>query len=157
MEGLDELPMSGMNDHERPAAATGYFSRRPSPIRIVLAVLATGGIMVAAYLVAALVLAAIIGAVPNMALTGWFPWTIAIVQAVPLYVGAWLAGAIGTRIAASAPMGPGWIRVATVMALPVLITIALSATSSRQAWFATAIAIVVVAAGAFLGAIRRAA
>lgn len=147
--------MTGTNGSERADMTTDYFSRRASAGRVALAVLATGGLMAAAYLVAALVLAVLIATVPTVTLTGWFPWTVAIVQAIPLYIGAWLAGAFGTRILASAPMRPGAVRVATVMALPLAITIALSAVSPRQAWFATAVAIVVVAVGALLGALRR--
>lgn len=147
--------MSGTNDNGRTDMTTGYFSRRTSMYRIALAVLAAGGIMVVAYLVAALLLAALIGTLPDVTLTGWFPWTVAIVQAIPLYLGAWPAGVIGVRIAATAPMRPGWIRVVTVMTLPCVITIALAIGSTRQAWFATVIAIAVVATGTFLGAIRR--
>jgi hypothetical protein len=134
---------------------TDYYSTRASAGRIALAVLATGGIIVVAYLVAALVVALLVGIVPTLALTGWFPWTIAFVQAVPLYAGAWLAGMLGTRIAAGAGMKRGWVRVATVMALPCLIAIGLAFTATREAWFATTVTIIVVAAGTFLGAIRR--
>lgn len=146
MEELDELPMT-----------TDYFSRRASAGRIALAVLATGGIMLAGYAAATLLLAVLVGTVPTVALTGWFPWTIAIVQAIPLYAGAWLAGAAGTRIIASEPIRAAWVRVAGVMALPCVITIVLAFTATRQAWFATTIAIIVVAVGTLLGALRRSA
>jgi len=134
---------------------TDYFAKRASTGRIALAVLVTGGFALAGYLVAALLLMVLIAAAPTIALTGWFPWAIAFVQAVPLYAGAWLAGAFGTRVAASAPLRPGAVRVATVMALPCALTIALSLMSPGEAWFATALAIAATALGAWLGAIRR--
>jgi hypothetical protein len=134
---------------------TGYFSKRASAAHIALAVLATGGIMVAAYLVAALLLAVIVGTVPTVALTGWFRWTVAFVQAVPLYVGAWLAGMLGTRIAGWAAARPTAARVAAVMAAPCVITFVLAATSTRAAWFATTVAVLVTATGSLIGAVRR--
>jgi hypothetical protein len=134
---------------------TSYFSGRASAARIALAVLATAGIMVAAYLVAALLLAVIVGTVPTVALTSWFQWTVALVQAVPLYIGAWLAGMSGTRIAGWAAARPTVVRVAAMMAAPCVITIVLAAMSTRAAWFATALAVIVAAAGSLIGAVRR--
>lgn len=146
--------MSGTNDDGMGAG--GYFAQRGPAWRIALAVLATGGVMAAAYLVAALLLAALIATGPALTLTGWFPWVIAFVQAVPLYAGAWQAARIGVRIAASAPMRPGWARAVTVMALPCLITIVLAVLSSRNGWFAGTVAVIVVVAGGAIGSLRRA-
>lgn len=133
----------------------GYYTARASAGRVALAVLVTAALMAAAYLVAALLVAAIVVVSPALALTAWYAWAVALVQAVPLYIGAWLAGALGTRVAATAPMRPGVVRVATVMAAPVVITVALAVPSAGAAWFATTMAVVVTVAGSALGAVRR--